>query len=78
MHRFLIFIEKVNGNYSVFSPDLPGCIDTSTTRKKAEKNMYKVIKMHLQSMREDGLSIPQSTTIAEYVAVKQNICRKID
>ncbi|MDD3804433.1 MAG: type II toxin-antitoxin system HicB family antitoxin [bacterium] len=70
MHRFLIVIEKANGNYSAYSPDLPGCIATGTTRKKAEKNMHEAIEMHLQGIREDGLSIPQSTAIAEYVAVK--------
>jgi predicted RNase H-like HicB family nuclease len=26
MYRFLIVIEKANGNYSAYSPDLPGCV----------------------------------------------------
>ncbi len=26
MYRFLIVIEKADGNYSVYSPDLPGCV----------------------------------------------------
>ena len=28
MHRFLVVIEKANGNYSAYSPDLPGCVAT--------------------------------------------------
>ena len=30
--RFLIVIEKADGNYSAYSPDLPGCVATGKTR----------------------------------------------
>lgn len=70
MYRFLIVIEKANGNYSAYSPDLPGCVATGATREEAEQNMHEAIELHLQGLKEDGLSIPQSTSFAEYVAVK--------
>lgn len=70
MHRFLVVIEKADENYSAYSPDLPGCIATGTTREEAEQNMHEAIELHLQGLREDGLSIPQSASFAEYVAVK--------
>jgi len=70
MYRFLVVIEKADGNYSAYSPDLPGCVATGATREEAEQNMHAAIELHLQGMREDGLSIPQSTSFAEYVAVK--------
>jgi len=70
MHRFLIVIEKANGNYSAYSPDLPGCVATGPTREEAEKNMCEAIELHLQGLREDGLPIPSSTSFAEYVTVK--------
>jgi len=70
MRRFLVVIEKVDGNYSAYSPDLPGCIATGATREEAEQNMYEAIELHLQGLKEDGLSIPQSTSFAEYVAVR--------
>jgi predicted RNase H-like HicB family nuclease len=44
MHRFLIILEKANGNYSAYSPDLAGCIATGATREEAEKNMHEAIK----------------------------------
>jgi hypothetical protein len=31
MYRFLIVIEKANGNFSAYSPDLPGCVATGKT-----------------------------------------------
>jgi predicted RNase H-like HicB family nuclease len=70
MYRFLIVIEKANGNYSAYSPDLPGCVATGATREEAEQNMYEAIELHLQGLKEDGLSIPRSTSFAEYITVK--------
>ena len=69
MHRFLIVIEKAGNNYSVYSPDLPGCAATGATREEAEKNMHGAIKMHIEGMVEDKLPIPESQSFAEYVAV---------
>lgn len=69
MHRFLVVIEKANGNYSAYSPDLPGCVATGATREETELNMHGAIKMHIQGLIEDKLPIPESTSFAEYVAV---------
>jgi predicted RNase H-like HicB family nuclease len=70
MYRFLIVIEKANGNYSAYSPDLPGCVATGATREEAEQNMYQAIGMHIKGLREDGLPVPESTSFAEYVAIQ--------
>ena len=43
MYRFLVVIEKINNNYSAYSPDLPGCVSTGATREEAEMNMYEAI-----------------------------------
>ena len=47
MRRFLIVIEKANGNYSAYSPDLAGCVATGETRVEAMRNMHEAIKMHV-------------------------------
>jgi Uncharacterized conserved protein len=70
VYRFLVVIEKAEGNYSAYSPDLPGCVATGATREEAEQNMHEAIELHLQGLKEDGLSIPQSTSFAEYIAVR--------
>lgn len=70
MYRFLIVVEKANGNYSAYSPDLPGCVSTGATREETEENMYKAIEMHIKGLLEDGLPIPEPQAIAaEYVVV---------
>jgi predicted RNase H-like HicB family nuclease len=69
MHRFLIVIEKANGNYSAYSPDLPGCVATGKTREQVSRNMYQAIEMHIQGLLEDKLPVPRSRSFAEYIAV---------
>jgi len=69
MYRFLVVIEKANGNYSAYSPDLPGCVATGKTREEAEQNMHEAIQMHVKGLREDGLRVPESQSLAEYMAV---------
>ena len=69
MHRFLVVIEKANGNYSAYSPDLPGCVATGKTREDAERNMHEAIQLHVDGLIEDGEPVPKSESFAEYMAV---------
>ena len=54
-------------NLSAFSPDLPGCVATGATQTEVEERMRDAIRMHLDGMREDGLPIPEPSSIAEYI-----------
>jgi len=49
--KYLIVIETTETGYSVYSPDLEGCVATGSTREEVEKAMRKAIEFHL-----DGLS----------------------
>lgn len=69
MHRFLVVIEKGENNYSAYSPDLPGCVATGSTREEVERNMHEAMVMHVQGLQEDNLPIPESDAFAEYMAV---------
>jgi len=69
MYRFLIVIEKANGNFSAYSPDLPGCVATGKTRVQVTRNMHEAIQLHVKGMLEDKLPIPKPQSFAEYVAV---------
>lgn len=65
--KYLIVIEKTPNNVSAFSPDLPGCVATGATQAEVEERMREAIRMHIDGLREDGLEVPQPTSIAEYV-----------
>jgi len=70
IHRFLIVIEKAGKNYSAYSPDLPGCVATGSTREEAEERMHEAIELHVKGLIEDGLPLPKSHASAMYVAVR--------
>ena len=70
MRRFLIVIEKADGNFSAYSPDLPGCVATGDTKEATEANMQEAIRMHLEGLREDNLPIPEAAASAEYIVVQ--------
>ncbi len=69
MHRFLVVVERADGNYSAYSPDLPGCVATGATPEETKVSMQSAIDMHVQGLREDRLPIPEPSAIAEYVEV---------
>ena len=66
-YRFLIVVEEAGTNFSAYAPDLPGCVATGATREEAEKNMYDAMQLHIEGLKEDGLGIPTSSAVAEYV-----------
>jgi predicted RNase H-like HicB family nuclease len=69
MYRFLVIVEQTDGNYSAYSPELPGCVATGATREEAEERMHEAIELHIEGLRGDGLPIPPSRSSAIYVAV---------
>jgi len=70
VEKFLIVIEKANGNYSAYCPDLPGCIATGKTIEEVKQRMAEAIKIHLEGMREDNIPIPVVKSQAEYISLE--------
>ena len=67
--RYAIVIEKAEGNYSAYVPDLPGCVATGATVAETEAEIREAIAFHLDGMREDGLAIPLPQSQVEYVEI---------
>lgn len=65
--RYAMIIERGEKNYSAYLPDLPGCIATGKTVEEVKERMSKAVDLHLRGMREDGLPIPEPTSLAGYV-----------
>lgn len=65
--RYAMIIEKGERNYSAYLPDLPGCIATGKTLEEVKEPMREAVELHLRGMREDGLTIPEPTSLVEYV-----------
>jgi predicted RNase H-like HicB family nuclease len=65
--KYAVVIEKAEGNYSAYVPDLPGCIATGFTVQEVESEIREAIVFHIEGMREDGLAIPEPTSKVEYI-----------
>jgi predicted RNase H-like HicB family nuclease len=66
--KYLI-IQPTGTGFSVYSPDLPGCVSTGATRKEVERNMQEAIELHLEGLREEGYPIPEPSTSSAYVEI---------
>lgn len=65
--RYAIVIEKAEANYSAYVPDLPGCVATGGSVEEAEREIREAIRFHIDGLKEDGLPVPEATSIADYV-----------
>jgi predicted RNase H-like HicB family nuclease len=60
-------IEKTNGNYSAYVPELPRCVATAESVEAVEAQIREAIRFHIDGLKADGSPIPQPTSIADYV-----------
>jgi predicted RNase H-like HicB family nuclease len=67
--RYAIVIEKGEGNFGAYVPDLPGCVATGQTIEEVEREIQEAIEFHIEGLRADGLPVPEPTSRAAYVEV---------
>jgi predicted RNase H-like HicB family nuclease len=67
--RFLIVVENAKSGYSAYSPDLPGCVATGTTRQRAVSRMNSAIRFHLEGMRAEGQRVPAPKSYSTYIEI---------
>ena len=67
--RYAIVVEKAENNYSAYVPNLPGCVATGFTVEEIEREIREAIEFHIEGLIEDGLPIPQPTSIVEYLEI---------
>ncbi len=65
--RYAVVIERAEGNYSAYVPDLPGCIATGDTVADVETEVREAAHFRVEGLRADGLPVPEPSAIAEYV-----------
>ncbi len=67
--KYLIVIEETKTGYSAFSPDLPGCIASGSTKEELAKNMKDAIAFHVEGMHQEGLEVPKPNSFSTYLEV---------
>jgi predicted RNase H-like HicB family nuclease len=48
--RHVVVIEKADGNYSAYVPDLPGCVATGETVQAVEAEIRDAICFHIDGL----------------------------
>ena len=69
MFKYPVIIEKANGNYSAYSPDLPGCVATGPTVKETLLRMKDAIQFHIEGLKREGMAIPEPSTKIKYIEI---------
>lgn len=65
--RYAVVIERAGANWSAYVPDLPGCVATGSTVELVEAEIREAIRFHLDGLVEDGLPVPEPSSVIEYV-----------
>ena len=69
MAKYTIIIEKGEGNYSAYCPDLPGVVSAAETEEETAELMKEAIEFHLEGLKEDRIPILEPTISARCVDV---------
>lgn len=69
MPKYPVIIERAKGNYSAYSPDLPGCVATGMTIKETLTQMKNAIEFHIKGLESEGISIPEPSAKIKYVEI---------
>ncbi len=69
MKKYAIVVEKAKSNFAAYVPDLPGCVATGKTIAETEKRLREAIEIHIQGLREDGLQVPEPSSVVDYLVV---------
>jgi predicted RNase H-like HicB family nuclease len=65
--RYGVVIEKAERHYSAYVPDLPGCVATGDTLEQTKRAIRAAIRLHLDGLREEGLTVPVPKTAVGYI-----------
>lgn len=57
--NYMAILEKGQDGYSVYFPDLPGCISWGANRGEAIRNATEALELHVYGMESDDETLPK-------------------
>lgn len=67
--NYTVIIEPADdGTFSVYVPDLPGCVSTGRSREEAIESIREAIQGHVQTLRDLGETVPPPRSQSQIVA----------
>ena len=67
--RYTVVIERGPTSFGAYVPDLPGCIAAAESRADVLQLIREAIHSHLQTLREEGMPVPEPHSSVEVVDV---------
>jgi predicted RNase H-like HicB family nuclease len=67
--RYVVIVEQGENGFGAYVPDLPGCVAVGETKDEALRLIQQAIGLHLESLRDEGLTPPEPSSSSEYVEV---------
>ena len=77
--RSLTYLAALESNpdkssYSVFFPDLPGCVSVGATFEETRKRAAEALSLHIYGMEKDGDRLPQPSDVKDIAADEIDGC----
>jgi len=57
----IMLLPAEEGGYTVTVPMLPGCVTEGDSLEEAKQNAKEAIELYIETLEEDGISVPQET-----------------
>ena len=67
--QYLVVFEENGNTIGAYVPDLPGCVAVAETREEAKQLIREAIELHIDSLRENGETVPQPHSSVALIAV---------
>lgn len=58
----VVFQSEPEGGFSVYAPDLPGCVSQGETREEAEENIREAMEGWIEVAKSRGWPVPEPGT----------------
>lgn len=70
MKHYAIVIEKAATIVGGYVLDFPDCVTIGATGEKTVRLLREAIVLHLAGMQEDGIPIPEPSSVVDYLEMK--------
>ena len=67
--RYAVVIERGPETLGAYVPDLPGCVAAGETRDEVVRLIQEAIKLHLETLKEEGQPVPAPSSTVEFIDV---------
>ena len=67
--EYIVIVEPGETSIGAYVPDLPGCVAVGESREEVLELIREAIELHIESLRENGETVPEPHSFVERIAV---------